>query len=102
MADDRGSKDARPRSNPLHQIEIDVRHQLGQRQHRIEQLAMLRGYDNPHIEPPGFAQGGDNREHLDRFRPGAEGDENAGFPACFAHLRNIPRVSRPAEPASRR
>ena len=63
----------------LHQIEVDIGHQPGNRQHLIKQPAMLRGHAHAHVEITAAFQRGNNGEQLDRLGAGAENDEDAGF-----------------------
>ena len=61
----------------LHQIEIDVGGEPCDREHLVEQPAMLRGDAGAHVEPGHRLERSDDREEFDRFWPGAEDDEDA-------------------------
>ena len=52
-----------------HHVQVDVRHDAGDRQHLIQQAAMLRRHDDPRLDARLRPQRMDDREHLDRFGP---------------------------------
>ena len=56
----------------LHQVEVDVRLQICDRQHLIQQPAVLRRHAGAHVEPDDVAQRRNDGEQLDRFGPRAE------------------------------
>ncbi len=62
-----------------HHVEIHIGHDSGDREHLIEQAAMLRGDAGADTEPALRLKRLDDGEELDRFRARAEYDENLGY-----------------------
>ncbi len=62
----------------LHQVEIDIGRESGDRQHLIEQAAMLRGDAGAHGRGRAAASSArDDGKKLDRLGAGAEDEEDA-------------------------
>ena len=62
----------------LHQVEIDVRRQIGDREDLVEQAPMLGGDAGADAEVGSRGERADDGEQLDRLRSGAEDDQDGG------------------------
>ncbi len=70
----------------LHQVEVVIGHDPRDLEHLVEHRAVLRAHANPALEAGVRGQSMDQREQLDRFRPGTENREDA---LAAAHPRGL-------------